>query len=448
MLIRFNISNFLSFNKETEFNMLAANVRRHPEHITKFKGIKLLKSSVIYGANGSGKTNFIYGLNVLQEIVMNGELMGFSNSNKFKLDPKNKDLPISFEVEFIWNKKAYAYGIVFHEGLIEEEWLFQLNLSQKSEDLVFERKTNAKGKAKLKFHPKYLKTEKNRLLKEVYEEDLLKKNVPFLHLAKNRKFKEIKDAFEWFQDGILLISPGSKFTALPTFIDNHSDFQEFANKLIRELDTGIKELVIKDIEFDSFFGEDNLAERDRVLRLVNEGEDVPLVESNAVAYLEDGVPIVKKLYCIHESSLAGEVEFELYEESQGSLRLFDFLPVIYLALNQSVSIIIDEIDQSLHINLLRELIQKIQSESELVGQLIFTTHEANLLDLDLFRQDEIWFTEKDKTGASNLYPLSDYNIRTEMDISKGYLTGRFGAVPFLGNLKNLDWKITNGEKKE
>jgi len=262
------------------------------------------------------------------------------------------------------------------------------------------------------------------------------------------KFKEIKDAFEWFQDGILLISPGSKFTALPTFIDNHSDFQEFANKLIRELDTGIKELVIKDIEFDSFFGEDNLAERDRVLRLVNEGEDVPLVESNAVAYLEDGVPIVKKLYCIHESSLAGEVEFELYEESQGSLRLFDFLPVIYLALNQSVSIIIDEIDQSLHINLLRELIQKIQSESELVGQLIFTTHEANLLDLDLFRQDEIWFTEKDKTGASNLYPLSDYNIRTEMDISKGYLTGRFGAVPFLGNLKNLDWKITNGEKKE
>ena len=447
MIIRFNISNFLSFDKETEFNMLAGNVRRHPEHVMKFKNIKLLKSSIIYGANGSGKTNFIYGLSVLQEIIMSGELLGFSDSNKFKLNPKNKSLPITFEIEFVWNNKAYAYGISFHENLIEEEWLFQLGFPNKNESLIFERKTNTKGKSKLKFHPKYLKTEKSRLLKEVYEEDLLKKDVPFLNLARKRNFKEIKDCYEWFMDGMLIISPESRFTALASIMDNNEDFQKFANKTISELDTGIKKLKIKTIDFDVFFGEDNLAERDRVLKLVNDGEDVPIGDSNAVAYLENGRPVVKKLYSIHESQQSGEVEFELFEESQGSLRLFDFLPLIFLALKENVTIIIDEIDQSLHINLLRELIAKIQRESNLMGQLIFTTHESNLLDLDLFRQDEIWFTEKDKNGASNLYPLSDYDIRTEMDVSKGYLSGRFGAIPFLGNLKDLNW-LENGKKAE
>lgn len=98
---------------------------------------------------------------------------------------------------------------------------------------------------------------------------------------------------------------------------------------------------------------------------------------------------------------------------------------------------IDEIDQSIHPTLLKEFVAQIQDNPNKVGQLIFTTHESNLLDLDLFRQDEIWFAEKNKEGATHLYPLSEYNVRPDLDIRKGYLSGRFGAIPFLGDLRKL-----------
>jgi len=110
-----------------------------------------------------------------------------------------------------------------------------------------------------------------------------------------------------------------------------------------------------------------------------------------------------------------------------------------LPATNTVTVLIDEIDQSIHPSLLREFVAKVQNNPDKLGQLIFTTHESNLLDMDLFRQDEIWFSVKNKEGASQFYPLSEYNVRPDLDIRKGYLSERFGAIPFLADLKNLKW---------
>ena len=101
--------------------------------------------------------------------------------------------------------------------------------------------------------------------------------------------------------------------------------------------------------------------------------------------------------------------------------------------------LVDEIERSIHPHLLKEIIKKLVNSEEITGQLIFTTHESNLLGLDLFRQDEIWLTEKNELGATSFSPMSDYKIRNDLDIRKGYLKGRFGAIPMLGNLEDLNW---------
>jgi AAA15 family ATPase/GTPase len=155
--------------------------------------------------------------------------------------------------------------------------------------------------------------------------------------------------------------------------------------------------------------------------------------------IENGRAVVKKPVTYHLGPDGKKVKFEMHEESDGTLRLIDFIPLLYLINHLPVTVIIDEIDQSIHPSLLKAFITKVQNDPDRLGQLIFTTHESNLLDLDLFRQDEIWFAEKGPKCASHFYVLSDYDVRTDLDIRKGYLSGRFGAIPFLGNLKDLKW---------
>jgi AAA15 family ATPase/GTPase len=149
---------------------------------------------------------------------------------------------------------------------------------------------------------------------------------------------------------------------------------------------------------------------------------------------------VEKVVTLHKSIDNDDVSFDLVDESDGTQRLLDLIPAFDSILHQDATFIIDEIDQSLHPAILRSLIHKIMADETTKGQFVFSTHESNLLDLDIFRQDEIWFAEKDKVnGSTQLYSLSDFKPRYDLDIRKGYLNGRFGAIPFLTDLNNLNW---------
>ena len=162
------------------------------------------------------------------------------------------------------------------------------------------------------------------------------------------------------------------------------------------------------------------------------GEELIVVE-------EDDKIWVKSLSLEHTGKNGNIAIFGLEEESDGTIRLLDFVPAFRDVITKNKVFVIDEIERSIHPLLIKELLKKFSSDTETKGQLIFTTHESNLLDQEIFRQDEIWFTEKDDNGSTDLYSLSDFKEHKTIDIRKGYLNGRYGSIPFLGNLEDLNW---------
>lgn len=442
MLIRFVVSNFLSFNEEREFNMLAGSFKTHKHHVYNLGKVDVLKAAAIYGANGAGKSSLIKAIEFLQDSVNNGAIFRSVNDKKFKLDKNNELKPISFEIEFTVDKKIYAYGVSFNNITVIEEWLYEsgINIEDKK---IFERKTLKSGKQSIKMSDKYQKTQKQKLLIELMEDNLLKSNELFLGKTDELKIKEITSARNVIEKEIVIIHPGSKFQSLVPALTSSSRFKTFANEMLETFDTGVSELDIETMDIDKYFGEDDEKTKKEIIQDIKDGHSVLLnTETGGVlATKEKGKYVVKKVIAKHLNNEGKKISFDLTEESDGTQRLLDFIPAFDGILNDEICFIIDEIDQSLHPTLLKSIIQKVMNNDNTKGQLIFTTHESNLLDLDIFRQDEVWFAEKNKsTGSTQLYSLSDFKPRYDLDIRKGYLKGRFGAIPFLAHLEDLKWE--------
>jgi uncharacterized protein len=442
MLIRFVVSNFLSFNEEREFNMLAGSFKTHKHHVYNLGKVDVLKAAAIYGANGAGKSSLIKAIEFLQDSVDNGAIFRSVNDKKFKLDKNNELKPISFEIEFTVDKKIYAYGVSFNNITVIEEWLYEsgINIEDKK---IFERKTLKSGKQSIKMGDKYQKTQKQKLLIELMEDNLLKSNELFLGKTDELKIKEITSARNVIEKEIVIIHPGSKFQSLVPALTSSSRFKTFANEMLETFDTGVSELDIETMDIDKYFGEDDEKTKKEIIQDIKDGRSVLFnTETGRVlATKEKGKYVVKKVIAKHLNNEGKKISFDLTEESDGTQRLLDFIPAFDGILNDEICFIIDEIDQSLHPTLLKSIIQKVMNSDNTKGQLIFTTHESNLLDLDIFRQDEVWFAEKNKsTGSTQLYSLSDFKPRYDLDIRKGYLKGRFCAIPFLARLEDLKWE--------
>lgn len=208
---------------------------------------------------------------------------------------------------------------------------------------------------------------------------------------------------------------------------------------------GISSLTLEKKNIKDFFGEDNDSELDV---LVKELEKTPAKMIGLRSRKGDEIVIVKEANKIWIKSLKIEHKgknnisklFDLAEESDGTVSLLDFVPAFKDIASENKVFVIDEIERSIHPLLIKELVNKFSCDTKTKGQLIFTTHESNLLDQQIFRQDEIWFVEKNNWGASDLYSLSDFKEHKTIDIRKGYLNGRYGSIPFLANLKDLNWR--------
>jgi uncharacterized protein len=445
MLVRFLIRNFLSFREETEFNMLSSgDQKHHRNHIYGFRSIGLLKTAALYGANGAGKSNFFKAIDVFQETVVSGEADAFQRVSKYKLDPDNLLMPTSFEIEFVKGGKSYLYGYSYSDDAILEEWLFLSGLG-KTDEVLFHR-VQDQGASKVLFSERYKKSAKDRNILDFIEGNLLKSNNLLIKVLNELKegFAEVKSAFEWFEDDLIVIFPHSTADAIiPQFIHS-SSFKHFVNDSLCSFHTGIESLDINTIPIEDYFGQNDSKIYEKIkkdlankkaafigLRAYNHTEQI-------VATMEDGIPVIKRVIGKHKKRDGNLVDFYLTEESDGTNRLLDLVPAMFQFLTSESVVLIDEIDQSIHPVLLKEIVRKIVSSDKTKGQLIFSTHEANLLDQSIFRRDEIWFVEKD-FGETKMYPLSDYDIRFDLDIRKGYLNGRFGAIPFIGNLSELNW---------
>lgn len=441
MLIRFVVSNFKSFKDETEFNLLTGKIRRFKDHLTKSRGIEILPTSVIFGSNASGKSNLVKALAYAKDLIVSGtEGDDDFEIDKFKLDKTYLNKPSTFEIDFKTSKKIYSYGISINYEEVVEEWLYILK-SNKEEELLFERKGR-----KFKFGAKFIKNKKDISFLE-NEVRGLRTNQPFLAETKNRNISFFNDAREWFEDTLQIVFPQSNPRVLEYETKTNLSLKSHINELLNFADINTT-IETKEIDFNSLLeAEPKL--RKEISKKLKKNKDLLATVTNAkgikyTIYNDDNNKIkVVKLIALHKSSSGkGNVEFELIKESDGTNRLINLAPAISNALNKNRVIVIDELDRSMHTKLTKNILKLFLSkwkEKKSKGQLIITTHESQLIDLSLLRPDEIWFTQKMNGGETKIYPMSEFNsIRYDIDAQKGYLKGRFGAIPNIGEIKNLE----------
>lgn len=453
MIIRFVVQNVYSFFESKEFNMLPRPKIRTPEgHKYALNGFELLKLSAIYGANGAGKSNLVKSLNLFQKLVTGNISAHKIFEARFKFD-RSKPTKQVLAVEFVQENIPFYYAIAVQDGEIATEELYRSGMGKSEDILLFERKTIENGQLKLTFFDAFEKDVKGQVLKSILIEEFLDVSKPvFQWVAKrdNPLLKDIKTAYQWFEHSLQIITPESKPAALVQKIDTDSVFKKYAEDTMCAFHLGISKIGVEKVEIekkeieemlgtgnDEFLSElrDRFSdEKEKILAFRHKGEEVLLVKEPS--------GLVGKRLKITQSDDAGDEEsFDVGELSDGTIRLLDFLPAFRDVCLTAKVYVVDEIERSMHPSMAKELVSKFSHDVQTKGQLIFTTHESNLLDQSIFRQDEIWFAEKKPSGATDLYSLSDFKEHNTIDIRKGYLNGRYGAVPFLANLHDINWHV-------
>lgn len=442
MLIRFNVENFLSFNEETEFSLIANKERRLSSHIVKGDGINILKSSVIYGANASGKTNLVRAIDFSRGIITKGiDKLNPVNCH-FRLKKDNLNNPSIFNYEIKAGGKYYSYGFAaqLNKHKIIEEWLYEIGHNK--EKKVFERFINATGKHEIEIGLQLSPKAKKRF--DVYKEDFQNSDNLLFLSEMNRKsindFPEVVgfiDVFNWFEKKLTVLKPDSKFAGL-NFIGDDNEMSKTFNSFLNVFQTGINNVTSEEIDLDSFDIPERIKED--LTKNIEKAKAI-IFEINGITYSlkknENNEYKIKKIGLEHLTEEGNSIVFDIEDESDGTQRLFDFIPALHELTKTDSVFIIDELDRSLHSKLtygIFELFLKLAKNNE--SQLIVTTHESLLLDLELLRRDEIWFVERSK-NQSRLYSLDEFKVRNDKIVSKDYLLGRYGAIPIFKSFKNL-----------
>jgi len=447
MLIRFVLDNVLSFGKQKELSMIPySRLQTLPHHKYEMSGISLLKMAAIYGANGAGKSNLVKGLAMFQHFVVKGKMPFELKKSQFKFNKNTHNGNQILGVEFFEGEKAYLYAVIFNGGLVVQEELYESGLGHSADVLLFKRKT-INEKIDIEFLEEFENDEKGQLLKSILIEEFIQPDrLAFKVIANrdNKHLKSIKNAYGWFAKSLQIIMPNSKPLALAHKIEVDKSFKKYAEDIMCSFNIGIASLETSKVSLEEFFGEDDEEYVSKIMGRVDDspssmiglgtmhGEELIVVKENKNYW-------VKQLKTKHSSIQNNDVFFDLDEESDGTIRLLDFIPALKNVISRRKVYVIDEIERSIHPLLIKKLIKKFSDDVASKGQLIFTTHESNLLDQDIFRQDEIWFVEKSKTGSTDIYSLSKFREHKTIDIQKGYLKGRYGSIPFLGNLDELNW---------
>ena len=442
MLIRFQVKNLYSFEEETEFNLLTNDSEHLPHHKKHCNGVDFLRLSAIYGANASGKSNFVRAIGLLQNIVKKGKIIDEVSDYKFKLSKEALTKPISLAIELLSNSKMYYYTLTFDQKKILNETLVE-TFKDKEDRIVFERSlTNERQE--IPFIESEVKNEKERMFLELLSDKLLSKDellLTFLTQKYPNEYADINNVFEWFSDVLIVLNSNFKIRGIAHKFDKHDSIVKFVNTFIPTLSTGIQRIEVqkKEIQGDSDdmkHLKDNI-KNDQEQLFTNTNPDTR--EEITFVMEENDKIFAKRIFTEHLDKEGHRVFFPFGWESDGTKRLLEYTPLINGVINAEVVFVVDEIERSIHPMMIKELIRKISSDTSAQGQLIFTTHESCLLDQEILRTDEIWFTQKDKGGATHMYSLSDFNISNTANIEDGYLNGRYGGIPFLSNLKELNW---------
>lgn len=414
MLLEFSCSNHRSIRDEVLFSLIAGTDKTHNENIEQIAGLKILKAAVIYGANGSGKSNFIDAISFVKNLVID------SVSNKpgdgilqvpHKLEGYEKKSV--YKIQFMVNNVRYAYGFSLINTLVSDEYLFYFPNNRKTK--IFERIDN-NFTAGSNFRNKFNTCK-----------DVLKPNRLMLSCAANfSSVDEALYAYNFFKNGLVIYSSVNQDNWMNYSLHQINKNEQTKNIVINFLDslgTGIKDIKVE---------------------IKKEEVDIsslpPFLSDEFKKYLSERIDKIsaKVIYEDFDTNL-------LTEESTGIKKLFGLLcPFIDILTNGKV-LICDELESNLHESLLFGLVKQfINTHGSNPAQLIFTTHETGLLNFDLFRRDQIWFTEiKSKGRSTDLYSLTEIrNVRKDENFGKGYIAGKYGAIPMLNlNFADLIYNI-------
>ena len=441
MLLRLIAENLTSFKEAVEFNTFpSSKSHSHENHKITCGHATALRMSAIYGANGAGKSNLLQALNLLQTLVKTETLrkIDFYDDLTFKLDSQCSGKPSGLAVEFYYNNNVFYYHIEF---TLEEIVLEELLLSKKSKDIpLFTRKRNDIS-IDSNYIGKGISEQFQDALKRLVRPDMLL--LSFLGKYYSSESPLVVDAYQWFMKNLQLVLPDMFHGFVPHMIDTDSDFSELVNRTLPELKTGIDKVIVK---------KELIAEEDvksgKLIQLVKQAKEHPgepqttrnrFTDDVVNVIFENGNVYLKTLVAVHRNLDGSEVEMSLHDESHGTRRLIEYMPLLYAIIQKDMVYVVDEIERSIHPIMIKDIVRKLSESTTAKGQLIFTTHESGLLDQNIFRPDEIWFAQKDAEQATQLYPLSDFNIHKTANIENGYLNGRYGGIPFLSNLKDLHW---------
>ncbi|MEI7995812.1 MAG: ATP-binding protein [Methylococcaceae bacterium] len=449
MIVSFSVSNFRSFSSEQTLSLVASNrlSGSHEDHACSIPGTKekVLKTAVLYGANGAGKSNLFKALHYLKTIVLKPRKRNSGMEREKFLFSVDADEPSVFDLQFIVDNKLYRYGVKVNDHRIMEEWLYEV-VGSKQKNL-YERITDEQGKVLVDSGKAKFKKGKLGALITVGGPQ----NQSFLAtiqatLDSQDYGSELTEVINWFDNHLTFIGPDTSFGSLGHLLVSNSEFLTFAGDFLKSASTGVDHLQTQKIEISEEELRNKLPKRlvSKLLEDIDEDE-----EGNAIISLNEGNELLierseeKHFYRIsiqaaHEHQSGRVIPLDLSEESDGTRRLLNLLPALHFLQSSNAVFFIDEIDRSMHPILAKQFLEFfLKSCQGGRHQIIITTHESNLLDLDLLRRDEIWFAEKDQAGTSHLYSLADFNVRTDQDIRKRYLQGRYGAIPFLGDLNAL-----------
>lgn len=435
MLIQVNVQNFKSFNELNSLNLIASNkLRKQKERLYESDTISLLKSTVIYGSNASGKSNFVEVLRFMKECVMNQEIPIESYNWYCRNHEDNKEKISSFSVQLLLNEDCYEYGFdaILNTQTIKDEWIVDLNKKK----ILYQRNNDGKPLNGLNLG------REDRMRMEIYLDDFLHNDKSLFLTEMNRNKSFDKDSelsvyhriYNWFVKDLNVVLPDMPLTKFSYYYDEST--LSNIKKIVRSFDTGIEDIEIKNMSEEQLQNKIGISLYKDVINelkknVQKQGQELNLSMRSKKEFfnitMNDNYDLEIKTLCFkHGQSMS---DFEFCEESDGTKRVFDFLDIL-LNKNQNSVYVIDEMERSLHPNLfnrLIELLNEYQKQSNI--QVIFTTHESSIMKQDLFRRDQIWFIERNKDNDSRIYSLDTFNERFDKKISKAYLEGRYGAIP-------------------
>ena len=408
MILEFSVKNFLSFKEKVTFSMIANSNKELNDNYVEIGGNKVLKSAAIYGANASGKSNLFKILTLVVLMLRSSNSVDINAKLPlipFKLDKGSVNKPSEFEIKFILDETRYVYGFIADKDRIYDEYLYYYPNGRETK--IFDR-TNIN---------EYSYTQKDeKILREIEAKNA--QNKFFLATATNWNFDKTKAAYNFLTNGIGTCNNLEilKNMAYKMYETNPDYLKDFAIDFLQKADFNIEDYQISQIDVPGEF-----------LTAIPE-------------FITKTLPDKPKAYQVLFKHKNSDNYLSIDEESLGTQMIFAFIPFLADSLKNKKVLIIDELDKSLHPFLVQYIVE-IFNDAEINkngSQLIFNTHDTNLLDLNILRRDQIWFTEKNsETGESDLYSLSDFSVRKQENVEKGYMLGRYGAVPFIKNDFNL-----------